>query len=177
VAPVVNKFIQLVLFPNVLWHGARDDTNVLWHREAGCSIKALISMQDARALAVEMMLVRRPLTVTKSAALVDLSPGKSMRLPSTVHLTLYWSAVVLSNQRQSAIGRLCVGGRSCLSTQVNVSVPFLSGLLWALASFEASPHFLLHCDFPTWSVVYLAEFFVYCRGPMSVLIAVPLKLS
>ena len=47
-----------------------------------------MSMLAARPPGVEMMLLARHLTVTKSAVLVDLSPGKSMRLPPTVQWTL-----------------------------------------------------------------------------------------
>jgi hypothetical protein len=41
----------------------------------------------------EEVVVDKAFDGSKSAALVDLSPGKWMRLPPTVHLTLYESAV------------------------------------------------------------------------------------
>ena len=45
-------------------------------------------MHAALAPGVEMVLLARHLKVVRSADRVDLSPGKSMRLPLAVHRTL-----------------------------------------------------------------------------------------
>jgi hypothetical protein len=44
--------------------------------------------------------------------------------------------------------------------------PFcIMSLLWAVVSWEESPHFLIHGDFPWWSIGELAEFFAFRRSP------------
>jgi hypothetical protein len=59
----------------------------------GSGYKSWISLQAARAPGMAMMLLMRHFIVAQSAALVDLNPRKSMRLPPTVHLFRYGSAL------------------------------------------------------------------------------------
>jgi hypothetical protein len=49
-------------------------------------------MQAAFAPGVETMLLNKHVTVSRFAAFVAVSPGKSIKFPPTVHLTRYGSA-------------------------------------------------------------------------------------